>query len=128
LLFENDKGSIGVAISNAISAVPTEIFILWNEVFVHPFTLEVWSHVPATQSFRILFKNGLSSPDSQQCVFNCLAAKVNNDRSLSFDVSSAFTKVSKMTMKKLLAKSKVILKKDVIFAPVMLLSLNQETI
>jgi hypothetical protein len=53
-----------------------------------------------------LFKDGLSSPDSCQHIFNCLAAKVNNDHSLPFDVSLAFPKVSEMTTKKLQAKGK----------------------
>jgi hypothetical protein len=91
-------------------------------------TFEVWGRAPTTQSFHILFKDGLSSLDSRQHIFNRLAAKVNNDDSLSFDVSSAFTKVSKMTRKNLQAKAKVILKKDTIFGPATLLSLNQDTI
>jgi hypothetical protein len=66
LLLKNGNGSIGVAISNAKSAAPTKIFIFWNEVFTHQYTFEVWGHAPATQIFCILFKDGLSSPDSRQ--------------------------------------------------------------
>jgi hypothetical protein len=91
LLFENGNGSIGVSIPGYKSGESTEVFIFWNEVFAHPYTFEVWGHaLVATQSFRLLFNDGLSSPISRQQVFNRLAAEVNNDRLLSFDVSSAF--------------------------------------
>jgi hypothetical protein len=68
-------------------AEPTRNFIFWNEVFVHPYTFEVWGHAPATRSFCLLFKDGLSSPVNCQRVFNQLAAKVNSDRYLFFNVS-----------------------------------------
>jgi hypothetical protein len=127
LLFENVNGFIGVAISNVKSTSPTKIFIFWNELFAHLFTFEVWGHAPATQSFCILFKDGFSNLDSCQGVFNCLAAEVNNDLSLSFYVSLAFAKVSE-TITKRSSKQKVILKKGTIFDPATLLSLNQDTI
>jgi hypothetical protein len=73
-------------------------------------------------------RDSLSSSTSCQRVFNRLAAEVNNNRSLSFDVSSAFAKVSETTTKKMQAKSKVVLKKDVIFDPATSLSLSQDTI
>jgi hypothetical protein len=93
-----------------------------------PYTFEVWGHSPATRSFLMLFKDGLSSLDSCQRVFNCLATEVNIDRSFPFNVSLAFTKVSKTATKKLQAKAKVILKKNAIFDPATLLTLNQDTI
>jgi hypothetical protein len=117
------------AFSNVRRAALTEIFIFWNEVFLHPYTFEVWGHAPATRSFRLLFKAGLSSPDSHQCVFNCLAAEVNNNQSLSFNVSSVFAKVIETAAKKIQAKALVVLKKDTIFdAATTSLSFNQETI
>jgi hypothetical protein len=128
LLFENGNGSIGVSIATADTSVTSEIFIFWNEVFSHPNTFEVWGHAPANRSFRLLFKDGLTSPDSRQRVFNRLAVEVNNDRSLSFDVSSAFAKVIDATTKKVEAKAKVVLKKDIIFDAGISLSLDQDTI
>jgi hypothetical protein len=97
-------------------------------VFSHLYTFEVWGHAPATRSFRLLFKDGLSSPDSCQRIFNHLTAQVNNDWSLSFDVSSAFAKVTETAAKKLQVKALTVLEKDAIFDTATLLSLNQETI
>jgi hypothetical protein len=128
LLLEKGNGSIGVSIQSANKDPCTEIFILWKEVFTCPLTFEVWGHVPAKRSFRLLLKDGLASSDARQQVFSRLAAKVNNDRAFAFDVSSAFANVTEAAAKKAKAKAQVILKKDTVFDAATSLSLYQPTI
>ena len=129
LLLENGNGSIGVSIQSANKDPCPEIFILWKEVFTCPLTFKVWGHAPAKRSFRLLLKDGLSSSDARQQVFSRLAAEVNNDRSLAFDVSSALANVTKSTAKKAKAKAQVILKKDAALdAATFSLTLDQPTI
>jgi hypothetical protein len=126
---ENGNGSIGVRIQGANNdPSTTEIFILWKEVFTNPHTFEVWGHAPAKRSFRQLLKKGLSSTDTRQQVFNRLAAEVNNDRSLAFDVCSAFANVNEAASKMAQAKAKVVLKKDTVFDAATSLTLDQPTI
>jgi hypothetical protein len=128
LLLENGNGSIGVSIQSANKDTCPEIFILWKEVFTYPLTFKVWGHAPAKRSFRLLLKDDLSSSDARQQVFSCLAAEVNNDRSLAIDISSAFANVTEAAAKKAKAKAKVILKKDAVFDAATSLTLDQPTI
>jgi hypothetical protein len=100
LLLENGNGSIRVRIQGANNhPSATEVFVSWKEAFTHPRTFEVWGHAPAKRSFRQLSKKGLSTADARQQVFNCLAAEVNDDRSLAFDICSAFVNVNKAASK-----------------------------